>query len=121
MGWKLEQLGGVGGVVKAEVNEGAKEMMGLAHAKMVNDGGTMDEKVTDKMEIESHVVRGSVAEAGGNKKVIIQPYWSVLPTNGRLEGENFQGALNKMVGKPFILKRKDGTREGERSQGEMDV
>ena len=37
LGRKLEQLGVVGGVVKAEVNEGAKEKMGLAHAEMVND------------------------------------------------------------------------------------
>ena len=48
-----------------------------------------------KMEIERHIVRGSVADAGGNRKVIIQPYWSVLPTNGRQEGENFQGALRR--------------------------
>ena len=35
----------VGGFVKAEVSEGAKEKMGLAHAEMVNDGGNPDEKV----------------------------------------------------------------------------
>ena len=41
---KLKQLGMVGGVVKAEVNERTKEkIVGLAHAKVVNDGGTADE------------------------------------------------------------------------------
>ena len=37
----------------------------------MNDGGTVDEKVAVKMEIERYVVRGSVAKAGGNRKVII--------------------------------------------------
>ena len=59
----------------------------------------MDAKIAVKMEIERHVARGSVAEAGGNRKVIIQPYWSVLPTNGRLEGEKFQSSLNELAGK----------------------
>ena len=35
LGRELEQLGLVGGVVKVEVNEGAKEKMGLAHTEMV--------------------------------------------------------------------------------------
>ena len=61
----------VGGFVKVEVNEGAKEKMGLALAEMVNDGGTADEKVAVKMEIEKHMVQGSVAEAGVNRMVII--------------------------------------------------
>ena len=39
--------------------------MSLAHAEMVNDGGTADEKAAVKMEIERHVVRDCVAEAGG--------------------------------------------------------
>ena len=44
----------VSGVGKAEVNEGAKEKMGLALAEMLNDGGTADEMVVVKMEIEAH-------------------------------------------------------------------
>ena len=55
--------------------------MGLPHAEVVNDGGTVDEKVAVKMDIERHVVRGSVAEAGGNRKMIIQTCWGVLPIN----------------------------------------
>ena len=53
--------------------EGAKEKMDLAHAEIINDGGTTDERIAAKMETERHVVRGSVAVAGGNRKVIIQP------------------------------------------------
>ena len=63
---------------------------------MVNDGSTADEKVAVKMNREGHMARGSVAEAGGNGKVIIQTYWSLLPTNGRIEAENFQGVLNEL-------------------------
>ena len=44
LGRKLEQLGFVGGVVKVEVNESAKEKMGFVHAEM-NDVGTANEKV----------------------------------------------------------------------------
>ena len=67
-----------------EVNEGAKEKMGLVLAEIVNNGSTADEKVTVKIEIVWHMIRGSVAKAGGNRMVVIQPYWCVLPTNGRL-------------------------------------
>ena len=67
LGRKLEQLGVVGGVVKVEVDEGAKEKMSLAHAEMVNVGGTTDEKVAVKMEIKRHVGRGSVAKAEGQE------------------------------------------------------
>ena len=70
--------------------------MDLAHAKVVNDGGPVDEMVDVKMDIERHIARGSVA------------YWSVLPTKGRLEGEKCQGVLNELGGrKPFIPKREE--------------
>ena len=61
------------GVGKVEFNDGAKEMMGFSHAKVVNDGGTADEKDTLKMDIERHMVRSSVAEAEGNRKLLSNP------------------------------------------------
>ena len=42
---EVRTVGLVGGVVKVAVGEGAKEKVGLAHAEMVNNGGTADEKV----------------------------------------------------------------------------
>ena len=64
--------------------------------------------VASKRYIEMQVfVGGSVSGTGRNKKMISQTYWSVLMTNRRLEGEQFPGVLNKLVRKPFILKKKE--------------
>ena len=75
--------------------------------------------VAGKRDIEMQVfVRGSVSGAGRNRRMIIQPYWNVLTTNGRLEGEQFPGVVNKLVRKPFILKRKECYKRGrEKPQG----
>ena len=76
-----------------EVNECAKEKVGLGHVMVVNDGVNVDEKVSVMVDLVRHMIRGSVAEVGGNRKVINHPDWRVLPTNGRLDGEDFQGCL----------------------------
>ena len=46
----------------------------------------------------------------------------MLPTNGRLEGEHFQGTLKELLGKPFILERKVWYKRGrEKSRGNSCV
>ena len=43
-----------------EVNECAKEKIGLGTVMVVNDGGNVDEKVAVMMDLVRHMVRGSV-------------------------------------------------------------
>ena len=89
---KLEEFRMVGGVVVLEVDESSKEKMDLGHAKVVNVVVAlwMRNLLSRWIYRERHVVRDSVSGAGGNRKVIIQPNWSVLLPNGRLKGENFR-------------------------------
>ena len=43
-----------------EVNECAKEKIGLGNVMVVNDGGNVDEKVAVMMDLVRHMVTGSV-------------------------------------------------------------